>query len=154
ALFTSPPFSEAVKVTLKVSHNLYASLFPLLVAVKNGKATLADGMRLQGKFLKDLGVEGETISFGGGPGGSRGDAVAPRAGVALLRARAKRPDYKYFHAGLPVLGVDGTLADALVGESPAKGKVQGKTGTYYWHDLMNDRGLLTSKALAGTMTTA
>src|SRR5207302_796355 len=29
ALFTSLPFSEAVKVTLKVSHNLYASTLPL-----------------------------------------------------------------------------------------------------------------------------
>src|SRR5262249_33953313 len=44
AVFASPPFSEAIKVTLKVSHNLYASTLPLLVAVKHGKRTLADGL--------------------------------------------------------------------------------------------------------------
>src|SRR5262249_1408063 len=47
ALFTSPPLSEALKVTLKVSHNLYASTLPLLVAVQHNKRTIADGMRLE-----------------------------------------------------------------------------------------------------------
>ena len=35
-----------------------------------------------------------------------------------------------------------------------RGKVYAKTGTLTWDDVMNDRTLLTSKALAGTMTTA
>jgi D-alanyl-D-alanine carboxypeptidase/D-alanyl-D-alanine-endopeptidase (penicillin-binding protein 4) len=154
ALFTSPPFSEVVKVTLKVSHNLYASLFPLLIAVRNGQTTLAEGMRLQGKFLKDLGLEVTTISFGGGAGGDPADAVTPRATVELLRAMARRSDYKYYEAGFPVLGVDGTLAEAVKRESPARGKLRAKTGTYFVHDVMNDRQLLTSKSLAGVMTTA
>jgi D-alanyl-D-alanine carboxypeptidase/D-alanyl-D-alanine-endopeptidase (penicillin-binding protein 4) len=154
AVYTSPPFAEAVKVTLKVSHNLYASMFPLLVAVKNGKTTLQNGLRLQGKFLASLGLDVETISFGGGAGGSPGDAVTPRATVQLLRALARRSDYKVIREGLPILGVDGTLVDVLPSDSPARGKVLAKTGTYYWRDFMNDRILLTSKALAGTMTTA
>jgi D-alanyl-D-alanine carboxypeptidase/D-alanyl-D-alanine-endopeptidase (penicillin-binding protein 4) len=154
AVYTSPPFSEAVKVTLKVSHNLYASMFPLLVAVKNDKATLQDGLRLQGKFLADLGIDTNTLSFGGGAGGSPADAVTPRATVQLLQALAKRSDYKVIQAGLPVLGVDGTLFDVLPADSPAKGKVLAKTGTYWAKDLMNNRSLVTSKALAGTMTTA
>jgi D-alanyl-D-alanine carboxypeptidase/D-alanyl-D-alanine-endopeptidase (penicillin-binding protein 4) len=154
ARFTSPPFSEVVKVTLKVSHNLYAGMFPLLVAVKDGQSTLAQGLRLQRRFLMDLGIDTDTISFGGGAGGSPADMVTPRATVQLLQALAKRPDYKVFEAGLPVLGVDGTLEDAVKPDSPARGKVRAKTGTYYWHDTMNNRGLLTSKALAGTMTTA
>ncbi len=150
----SPPFSEVVKVTLKVSHNVYASMFPLLIAVKNGKTTLEEGMRLEARLLADLGVDVRTISFGGGAGGSPADALTPRAAVQLLQALARRPDYKVFEAGLPVLGVDGTLADAVPADSPARGKVRAKTGTYYWHDALNDRILLTSKALAGTMTTA
>jgi D-alanyl-D-alanine carboxypeptidase/D-alanyl-D-alanine-endopeptidase (penicillin-binding protein 4) len=154
AVFTSPPFSEVIKVTLKVSHNLYASTLPLLVAVKNGQRTLAEGLRLQGQFLADLGVDVATISFAGGAGGANADAVTPRATVQLLRALARRPEYPAFHAGLPVLGVDGTLAAAVGPDSPAKGKVQGKTGTLSWQDLMNDRTLLRSKALAGTLTTA
>jgi D-alanyl-D-alanine carboxypeptidase/D-alanyl-D-alanine-endopeptidase (penicillin-binding protein 4) len=154
ASFKSPPLSEAIKVTLKVSHNLYASTLPLLLAAKHGKRTLAEGLQIQGRILKDLGVDVETISFAGGAGGAHADAVTPRASVQLLQALAKRPDYKAIEEGLPVLGVDGTLADAVDAKSAARGKVKAKTGTLWWHDLMNDRQLLTSKALAGTMTTA
>ncbi len=153
ALFTSPALSEVIKVTLKVSHNLYASTLPLLIAVKNGRRTLADGMRLQGKHLGELGVEVDNISFAGGAGGMNADAVTPRATVQLLQAMAKRPEWAAYHAGFPVLGVDGTLATVVPGDSAALGKAQGKTGTLYWQDLMNDRGLLRSKALAGVLTT-
>ena len=38
-------------------------------------------------------------------------------------------------------------------DSPARGKVFAKTGTLVWYDAANDRFLLKSKALAGTMTT-
>jgi D-alanyl-D-alanine carboxypeptidase/D-alanyl-D-alanine-endopeptidase (penicillin-binding protein 4) len=154
ALFVSLPFSEAAKVTLKVSHNLYASIFPMLVAVKHGKSTLKDGLGLQRKFLAGLGVDVDSISFGGGAGGSQADCITPRAAIQLLQALAKRSDYKVFQDGLPVLGVDGTLSEAVGKDSPVKGKLRAKTGTYYWHDVMNDRSLLTSKALAGTLTTA
>jgi D-alanyl-D-alanine carboxypeptidase/D-alanyl-D-alanine-endopeptidase (penicillin-binding protein 4) len=154
ALFTSPPFSEVVKVTLKVSHNLYASMFPLLIATRNGRSTLEEGLRFQRRFLADRGVDVDSISFGGGAGGSPADAVTPRATVQLLRALSRRSDYKHFQAGLPVLGVDGTLADAVKQDSPAWGKLLAKTGTYFVHDIMNNRSLLTSKSLAGTMTTA
>jgi D-alanyl-D-alanine carboxypeptidase/D-alanyl-D-alanine-endopeptidase (penicillin-binding protein 4) len=153
ALFKSAPFSEVAKVTLKVSHNLYASTLPLLLAAKHGKRTLADGLRLQRQFLADQGVDVSTISFGGGAGGSGADQVTPKATVQLLRALAKRPDFKLFEAALPVLGVDGTLVDAVGRASPARGAVKAKTGTYYWYDVLNGRYLLTSKALAGTITT-
>ncbi len=154
AVFTSPPFSEVIKVTLKVSHNLYASTMPLLVAVKHGKRTLPEGLHLQRKFLAGLGVPVETISFGGGAGGANADSVTPRATVQLLQALAKRPDYPALRAGLPVLGIDGTLADVGAADSPARGKVLAKTGTLSWQDVMNDRTLLRSKALAGIMKTA
>src|SRR5262249_5087497 len=142
ALFTSPPFAEAIKVTLKVSHNLYASTLPLLVAVQNKKRTLADGLRLQGRILSDLGVEVKMISFGGGAGGANADCVTPRATVQLLQGMAKRPEFAAYKAALPVLGVDGTLHDAVPNDSPARGKASAKTGTIYWRDLVNDRDLL------------
>jgi D-alanyl-D-alanine carboxypeptidase/D-alanyl-D-alanine-endopeptidase (penicillin-binding protein 4) len=154
ALFTSPPFAQVVKVTLKVSHNLYASTLPLLVAAKNGKRTIPEGLRLERHFLADLGVDVNTIAFAGGAGGANADSVTPRATVQLLQAMAKRPEYPIFRECLPVLGVDGTLVDVVPADSPARGKVRAKTGTLYWHDALNDRSLLRSKALAGTMTTA
>jgi D-alanyl-D-alanine carboxypeptidase/D-alanyl-D-alanine-endopeptidase (penicillin-binding protein 4) len=154
AVYTSPPLSEVIKVTLKVSHNLYASTLPLLIAAKHGKRTLAEGLQLQGRILADLGVDVSSLSFAGAAGGERADAVTPRATVQLLQALAKRPEYAAFHAGLPILGVDGTLADVATVDSPARGKAQAKTGTLSYEDRLNGRTLLTSKALAGTLTTA
>jgi D-alanyl-D-alanine carboxypeptidase/D-alanyl-D-alanine-endopeptidase (penicillin-binding protein 4) len=154
ALLTSLPFSENMKLILKVSHNLHASTLPLLVAAKNGKRTLEDGMRLQHDFLAKAGVEVETISFGGGAGGSRADCTTPRATVRLLRHMATRPDFAAYEAALPRLGVDGTLAEVVKPDSPARDKVQAKTGTFMWKNTMNNRFLLNSKALAGYLTTS
>ncbi len=39
-------------------------------------------------------------------------------------------------------------------ESPARGQVFAKTGTLFFKNLLNDRYLVTSKALAGYMTTS
>jgi D-alanyl-D-alanine carboxypeptidase/D-alanyl-D-alanine-endopeptidase (penicillin-binding protein 4) len=153
ALYTSPPLSEYLKVTLKVSHNLYASILPLLLAVQDGKRTLVEGMEREGKILADLGVDVGSISLESGAGGGNGDRVTPRATVQLLQGLARRSDFGVFKAGLPVLGVDGTLVDAVPAGSPARGKVWAKTGTYGDPDLLNDRMLLRSKALAGAMTT-
>ena len=72
----------------------------------------------------------------------------------MLRALARQPEYPALNAGLPVLGVDGTLATSVGAASPARGNVRAKTGTLWWEDTLNGRGLLRSKALAGTMTTA
>lgn len=154
ATLLSPPFSESARLILKVSHNLHASTLPLLVAARTDKRTLAEGLRVQHAFLRRAGVDVETISFGGGAGGSRSDYVTPRATVQLLRHMAARPDAAVFHDALPILGVDGTLADVVSADSPARGKVFAKTGTLYWENVMNDAYLLTSKALAGYMTTS
>jgi D-alanyl-D-alanine carboxypeptidase/D-alanyl-D-alanine-endopeptidase (penicillin-binding protein 4) len=154
AVYTSLPLRELVKVTLKVSQNLYASTLPLLLAVHKGKRTQAEGMALQGKELAALGVDVATIALESGAGGGDADKVTPRATVQLLRAMRQRSDFADFRAALPVLGVDGTLADVVEKDSPARGKVQAKTGTYTDGDLLNERVLLRSKALAGYLTTA
>jgi D-alanyl-D-alanine carboxypeptidase/D-alanyl-D-alanine-endopeptidase (penicillin-binding protein 4) len=153
ALFHSPPLSEALKVTLKVSHNLYASALPLLLAVKHGRRTQPEGMRLEGKVLARLGVDTRGISLESGAGGGNGDKVSPRATVQLLRAMRKRSDWGCYEDALPVLGVDGTLA-AVGKDSPARGKVRGKTGTYTDRNLLLGRAFLRAKSLAGVMTTA
>jgi D-alanyl-D-alanine carboxypeptidase/D-alanyl-D-alanine-endopeptidase (penicillin-binding protein 4) len=154
ALHTSPPLSQSARLILKVSHNLHASTLPLLVAAKHGDRTLAEGLRHQHDFLGRMGVDVDTISFGGGAGGSRSDYVTPRATVQLLRHMATRPDFSLYHDALPSLGVDGTLSKAVDAKSPARGKAFAKTGTLYWHNTMNSRMLLTSKALAGYLTTS
>jgi len=154
ALLVSPPLSESLRLILKVSHNFQASTLPLLVAAKNGKRTLADGLRFERDFLARVGVEVDTISFAGGAGGSRADYVTPRATLQLLRHLVTRSDFAAYETALPILGVDGTLARAVDPDSPARARVRAKTGTLAWDNLMNDTTLLTSKALAGYLTTA
>lgn len=154
AKLVSLPFSENVRLVLKVSHNLHASTLPLLVAAKNGERTLAAGLKRERDFLKRAGVAADTISFGGGAGGSPSDFVTPRATVDLLRAMQGRPDADVFRRALPILGIDGTLADSVPVESKARGKFQAKTGTLYWENGLSGGVLLTSKALAGYATTA
>jgi D-alanyl-D-alanine carboxypeptidase/D-alanyl-D-alanine-endopeptidase (penicillin-binding protein 4) len=153
ARLVSPPFSESARLILKVSHNLHASALPLLVAARRGERTLAAGLKRQHDFLIRAGVEADTISFGGGAGGSAADFVTPRATVQLLRAMRQRPDAEIYRRALPVLGVDGTLAEAVAANSPARGKFSAKTGTLYRENVMNGTTLLTSKALAGYGTT-
>lgn len=152
ALLKSPRFAESARLILKVSHNLHASTLPLLVAARHDERTLRDGLRRQRAFLERAGVAVETISFGGGAGGDRADYVTPRATVALLRYMATRDDLVVYREALPVLGVDGTLAKAVSPESPARGKVQAKTGTLLWSNTMNGSFVLASKALAGYAT--
>jgi D-alanyl-D-alanine carboxypeptidase/D-alanyl-D-alanine-endopeptidase (penicillin-binding protein 4) len=153
-VYRSPPLTEAIKVILKVSHNLYASELPLLLAVKHGERTQPAGMRVQGNVLAKLGVDIKSISLESGAGGGNGDKVSPRATVQLLQALRKRPDWPAFEAALPVLGVDGTLASVIDKDSPARGKVKGKTGTYTDRNLLSGRLHLRAKSLAGVMTTA
>ncbi len=154
AQLSSPPFSESAKLVLKVSHNLHASTLPMLLASTKNKRTLADGLALQHDFLARVGVDVETISFGGGAGGSQADCVTPRATVQLLQGMRNHPAAQAYRGALPILGVDGTLSETVPVDSPARGKVFAKTGTYYWDNTLNKRYLLTSKALAGYMTTA
>ena len=154
AVHVSPPFSESVKLILKVSHNLHASTLPLLVANHHSERTLAAGLKHQHDFLKRVGVDVDTISFGGGAGGTRSDYVTPQATVQLLQAMATRPDFPVYLHALPRLGVDGTLARNVPHDSPVRDKVQAKTGTLYSYNSLNRSTLMTSKALAGYMTTA
>jgi len=154
ASHTSPPFQEQIKVILKVSHNLAASLLPLLLSTEGSRHTLDAGMQREGVLLKQIGVDVGGISFAGGAGGTRADFVSPSAVIGLLQAMAKRPDFASYHDGMPVLGVDGTLVKAVGAGSPARGKVFAKTGTLVWEDPLNQRLLLLSKAMSGYLTSA
>jgi D-alanyl-D-alanine carboxypeptidase/D-alanyl-D-alanine-endopeptidase (penicillin-binding protein 4) len=154
ARFTSLPFSELLKVTLKVSSNLYANTFPLLIAVKHGKRTMAEGLQLQRQILSDMGVDLKGISIATASGGTAEDSLTPEAVVQLLQVLSRRPDYPVFLKALPILGEDGTLAEMVSPDSPARGMVHAKTGTYCLPETQTRAGLLRAKALAGTLTTA
>ena len=154
AEYTSPPFREYLRVILKVSHNLYASTLPLLLAARHGERSLEAGLKREGEALKKLGLDLAAVSFGGGAGGARADLVTPRATVSLLRAMNARPESAAYHDALPILGRDGTLARAVAADSPARGHAHAKTGTYWVDNDLNGKAVLTSKALAGYLETA
>ena len=147
----SPPLREEVKVTLKVSQNLHASLTPLLLGALLRKDKDQTGFDLEREFLASLGLETSGAQQADGAGG---DAhFTPAFMVAFLAAMAKRPDFPFFQAALPILGRDGTLFD-IQADSPAAGHVFAKTGTYGVDDPLNRRILVTGKGLAGYLTTA
>lgn len=154
ALFVSPPFKELVKLILKVSHNLGANVTPLLIAVKNGKKTLEEGLAIEGDIFRKMGIETQAISISDGAGGDRGDLISPEAVVQLLSFMHKSPHFEYLHNALPILGVDGSLTHFAAPDNAARGKVFAKTGTLIFGNLLNDRPIMLAKGLAGYMTTA
>jgi PBP4 family serine-type D-alanyl-D-alanine carboxypeptidase len=148
----SAPMSEEVKVTLKVSQNLHASMTPRLLGAIIGKNdTSRTGFDLEREFLQRAGLDLSGAHQGDGAGG---DAhFSPEFMVSYLAYMAKRPDYPKFLAALPILGKDGTLFD-IQPASPAAGDVFAKTGTYGAGDPLNRALLVTAKGLAGYMFTA
>jgi serine-type D-Ala-D-Ala carboxypeptidase/endopeptidase (penicillin-binding protein 4) len=150
ARHVSPPISEAIRVILKVSHNLHANMLPLLVAARNGKRSLKAGLRLEREFLERAEVSPEDVSLADGSGGAR-SRVTPRAVIALLRAMSRSPNFQFYRDALPILGTDGTLAHAVGHDSPARGKIYAKTGTAFSY---GGKRLVMTKAMVGYMTAA
>ena len=146
------PFSEVIKVILKVSMNRGADTLVFLLAVHEGKRTFDDGLAAIKPFLDELGVDASAISLGDGRGNDSADLFSPRSVTALLRAMASRPEAAAYYDALPILGVDGTEWQALPETSPARGHIVAKSGTTIDGDLMNQEYLLLGKASAGYLT--
>ncbi len=147
----SPPLREEIKVTLKVSQNLHASITPLILAAtlapKDSKRT---GFDLEHDFLKRAGLDLSGAQQGDGAGGNA--HFSPEFMVRYLAYMAKQKDFQVFFNALPILGRDGTLFD-IQSSSPAAGHVHAKTGTFTNYDPLNRRLLVTGKGLAGYLIT-
>jgi PBP4 family serine-type D-alanyl-D-alanine carboxypeptidase len=150
----SPPLSEEVKITLKVSQNLHASAMPFVLGALESRDHPADAaekgfVRIR-RFLETTGADVSGASQSDGAGA---DAhFTPDFIVHYLAFMAKQPSGKIFHDALPVLGRDGTLWNVQT-KSPAAGFVHAKTGTYSVEDLLHEGLLISGKGLAGYMTT-
>jgi len=152
---TSPPLSEDVKLTLKVSHNLHASMGPYLLGIYGAKASkdvLKAGFKLENEFLRSANLDLNGASQGDGAGGDWADLFTPDFMCRYLVYWKSRQDFTTLYAGLPVLGKDGTLAKIQV-SSPAAGHVFAKTGTFGSPDRLNARLMLNGKGLAGYVIT-
>lgn len=148
----SPPLREEVKVTLKVSQNLHASMMPrLLRAVLAPRDTSITGFDLERQYLTRAGLDLTGAQQADGAGG---DAhFTPEFIVSYLTYMTRQRDYAAFHDALPILGRDGTLVD-IQPSSPAAGHVYAKTGTNGSADPLNRRFFVSGKGLAGYLTAA
>lgn len=150
----SPPLKEDVKITLKVSHNLHASMTPFVLgSVLGHKETHVDqaGFDLENEFLTKAGLDLSGASQTDGAGGNA--YYTPDFMVHYLLFMSKQKDFADFYRGLPILGKDGTLFKIQV-NSPAAGHVHAKTGTYGLYDALNKNIMVTGKGLGGFMDTA
>ncbi|MGH9742861.1 MAG: D-alanyl-D-alanine carboxypeptidase/D-alanyl-D-alanine endopeptidase, partial [Candidatus Acidiferrum sp.] len=147
----SPPLSEEIKVTLKVSQNLHASMGPYLLGSLIAK-DLADpvhaGFKIERAFLQSANMDLSGASQGDGEGGNWADLFSPDFIAHYMAYWSTRPDFPVFFNALPVLGKDGTLAD-IQKTSPAAGHVFAKTGTFGSEDKLNANMMLNGKGLAG-----
>ncbi len=152
ATLESAPLAELVKVTLKVSHNVWADTLVMLLGAGNGAGSWDAGFAAIREMLIDLGIDPAAISLADGRGNERADMFSPRSICDLLRAMAARPEGEALADALPILGVDGTETHAVPADSPVRGKAAAKSGTTAVGDLLNQQILLLGKASAGYMT--
>jgi N-acyl-D-amino-acid deacylase len=151
----SPPLSEEIKVTLKVSQNLHAGMGPYLLGVlvaKDTKNPLDAGFHVEQEFLQSAKLDLSGAGQGDGAGGDWADLFTPDFMVHYLTYWTTRPDYEVFFKALPVLGKDGTLAKIQV-DSPGAGHVFAKTGTFGSDDKLNSKLMLNGKGLVGYVIT-
>jgi D-alanyl-D-alanine carboxypeptidase/D-alanyl-D-alanine-endopeptidase (penicillin-binding protein 4) len=124
----SPPLKEIIKVTNKQSQNLYAEQILKTIGLeKKGFGTVANGISVEGRVLKEMGINPESMNLVDGSGLSRLDLVTPRQIVALLSYMYKSRYFIPFFNSLPIAGVDGTLGDRMQ-NTKAQGKIRAKPG--------------------------
>ena len=151
----SPPLSEEIKITLKVSQNLHAGMGPYLLGLlvaKDTKDPIHAGFKTEQAFLQEANLDLSGAAQGDGAGGDWADLFSPDFIVHYMIYWSTRPDHDVFFKGLPILGKDGTLAKIQV-NSAAAGHVFAKTGTFGSEDKLNSKMMLNGKGLAGYVIT-
>ncbi|MEU9125851.1 D-alanyl-D-alanine carboxypeptidase/D-alanyl-D-alanine-endopeptidase [Streptomyces sp. NPDC048506] len=152
ARYTSPPYADYAELILKVSHNLGANLGICLMATRARSTDCADGFPVLAAFLDGAKVDRKAVQLADGRGGDPVDRTTPRALAQILTYWQHTPDARRFRESLPILGVDGTLADSCR-DCPSRGKVFAKTGTVAGGDLLNDRLAVGAETTAGYLET-
>ncbi|MEU2451908.1 MULTISPECIES: D-alanyl-D-alanine carboxypeptidase/D-alanyl-D-alanine-endopeptidase [unclassified Streptomyces] len=148
AAYTSPPYAQYAKLILKVSHNLGANLGICLLAVTADSDQCPAGFPVLAGFLDRAGVDREQAQLMDGRGGNPADRATPQVLVQMLTYWQHGPQARMFREALPVLGVDGLLAENCR-SCPARGKVFAKTGAAVGGDALNDRLAVGAITIAG-----
>lgn len=137
-LVEEAPMPEMVRITNKVSQNLFAEL--LLRQISRAIAAdaaetgapggddLERGLVAAQSVFERAGIPRAGYDFSDGSGMSTYNRISPRATVALLRWTARQPWGAEYRASMPIGGIDGTLRNRFVGTA-LEGKIWAKTGT-------------------------
>ena len=129
ANFVSPPYAQDARLILKVSLNLGANLSLSLFGLDEGKRTIDGALAAERETLiDDFGLDGDQFDFPTNGSGTPDSRATPRALVDLLIAMHDSDVAEVYQDALPVMGVDGSLANSGV-DLPGKGHVFAKTGT-------------------------
>lgn len=147
----SLPLSEEVTYVMKISYNRGAQTLICRLAADAGKTKCDAGMAVAGEIWAEAGLDTLGASLIDGSG-LDGNFITPQNAVEIQALMAERPDAEAWRDTMPILGVDGSLADVQA-DSPAAGKVFAKTGTLVGGDAFNGRLRLATKTLGGVMET-
>ena len=127
----SPPLSEAARVLMKVSQNLYAETFLKTIGAAAGEGgNTESGQKEVVKVLQGWGIAPEEYVLADGSGLSRYNYLTPHMLVTILEQVHRDPRHRdAFAATLPIGGEDGgTIARRFKG-TRAAGNVRAKTGS-------------------------
>lgn len=125
----SPPLRDVLARMLKPSQNQIAEILFKTVALERTEVGTADsGRRVVERQLRGWGADSAGFAVRDGSGMSRHDFVTPETIVRVLRAMQQHRDFAAFYDGLPIAGVDGSIAGRMKGTS-AERNVHAKTGT-------------------------
>jgi len=150
----SPPLAEEVKVTLKVSQNLHASIMPYFLGavLAHAQSDISQaGFSLEHDFLEKAGLDLSGASQSDGAGGATAGCYTPDFMVHYLEYMAGQKDFPVLFRALPILGRDGTLWNIQV-HSRAAENVRAKTGTMAEYNALDRNLMVTAKGLAGYIT--
>jgi serine-type D-Ala-D-Ala carboxypeptidase/endopeptidase (penicillin-binding protein 4) len=133
ASVSSVPLDRIVEHVLLTSDNDGAEMLLRQTAIgRKQPATFVGGAKATRANLAALGLDVTGLRLVDGSGLSRSDRISPLllAGVLAAAMSPTHPELAAVLSGLPVAGVNGTLADRfhVVGTAGA-GLVRGKTGT-------------------------
>lgn len=147
AVLEGLPLQQNATYILKVSYNRGAQTQVCLLAAAAGSRNCDDGLPEMATVLSGAGIDPKQASLVDGSG-LPGNYVTAGSVTQLMQVFHSRPDAAAWQQALPIMGVDGSVAQVQK-DSPAAGKVFAKTGTLGAGDLLNGRLRVETKALGG-----
>ena len=153
--WVSPPLDQYVKVVLHISYNRGADVLACLVGVRAGLRNCQNGLGRATRIVQRLGVPGLQFFNFDGAGSDDRNRITPDALNTLNCLAAAQPWGALYRADLPLLGVPGGGDLAVFGtSSPARGRLQAKTGTRAGAAPGAPATLLGARGLSGYLTGA